>query len=216
MRTIRRATKRLIDIMLAVIAQLLLLPLFAVIALLVRRSSPGPVFFLQERAGLRGKPFRIFKFRTMLEQHDNHGVPLPDEKRITRIGRFLRATSIDELPQLLNIIRGEMSFIGPRPLPTKYLARYSAEQMRRHDVLPGMACYADVVLHRSVPDWETVFELDVWYVDHWSFWLDVRIFFCIAYMVLARKGVEQGASGQTPEFMPPSRDASRETQELPL
>jgi len=202
MKYLTRSIKRFADLLLAGIGIILLSPLLAVIALLIKCTSRGSVFFIQERVGLRGRPFHIYKFRTMLELRDAEGRFLPDQQRINTIGRFLRATSLDELPQLLNILQGQMSFIGPRPLPTSYLPRYSSEQMRRHEVLPGMASYADVILNRSVPDWETVFKLEVWYVNNWTLWLDLRIFVRIAVMVLLRRGAEQGANGQMPEFLP--------------
>ncbi len=195
------AIKRIADCAFALVSLILISPVLAVAALCIRLGSPGSVFFLQQRAGRDGKPFRIYKLRTMLNLYHPDGTPLPDEQRINAIGRILRATSIDEMPQLLNILRGEMTLIGPRPLPVVYLERYSPEQMRRHEVLPGMGSYADIVFNRSIPDWDKVFEADVWYVDHWNLWLDVRLFVGIAYMVLFRKGSEQGASGQIPVFM---------------
>ena len=185
---------------LSLVGLVVVAPVLAIAAVAVKCSSPGPVIFTQQRAGQAGKPFRIWKLRTMVDLRDDHGNLLPDEDRIAAVGRFLRTTSIDELPQLLNILKGDMSFIGPRALPVAYLPRYTPEQMRRHDVPPGMGSYADIVLNRSVPSWETVFQCDVWYVDHWSIWLDARLFLQIAYMVITRKGAEQGASGQMPEF----------------
>jgi lipopolysaccharide/colanic/teichoic acid biosynthesis glycosyltransferase len=205
-RGLARAIKRAADTVLATVGLVLASPVLAVSALLIRLASPGPVLFVQERGGWRGRPFRILKLRTMLELRDEQGVLLPDAQRINAVGHFLRKTSFDELPQLLNILRGEMSFIGPRPLPVAYLPRYSPEQMRRHEVLPGMGSYADVVHNRSVPNWAAVFASDVWYVDHWSLGLDVRLFFTIAVMVLGRKGSEQGATGAMPEFRPEGRE----------
>lgn len=172
----------------------------ALVALLVRiRLGPG-VIFRQQRPGLHGKAFVICKFRTMLEAYDEQGKPLPDKLRLTAFGRFLRSTSLDELPELVNVIRGEMSLIGPRPLVMQYLARYSPEQMRRHDVKPGMAGWAQVN-GRNALTWEQKFALDVWYVDHQTLWLDLKIMVLTAWKIAIREGISQPGQATAEEFM---------------
>jgi len=172
----------------ALLALMLLSPLLAVAALLVRLRLGSPVLFRQQRPGYRGKPFGLLKFRTMTNQRDANGELLPDAQRLTPFGRWLRSSSIDELPGLLNILRGEMSFIGPRPLLMQYLPLYSLEQARRHYVKPGFSGWAQIN-GRNAITWEEKFRLDIWYVDNQSFWLDVRIFVITIWKVLRREGI---------------------------
>lgn len=162
----------------------------AVLTLLVRWRMGSPVLFTQERPGLRGKPFRIFKFRTMSEARDTAGNLLPDAERLSPLGRFLRATSLDELPELLNVVRGEMSLVGPRPLLMEYMPLYTAEQARRHEVRPGVTGWAQVN-GRNALSWEEKFQLDVWYVDNVSIWLDLKIIWLTFEAVLTRQGINQ-------------------------
>lgn len=182
--------KRLFDIILAGAALVLLLPLILVCALVVRSILGSPAFFRQTRPGQHGKPFQMIKFRTMLDANDKHGNPLPDDQRLTRFGAFLRATSLDELPELWNVLKGDMSLVGPRPLLMEYLPLYSAEQMRRHDVRPGITGWAQVN-GRNALRWDEKFRLDVWYVDHQSFWLDLKILLLTVKKVFVREGIAQ-------------------------
>jgi lipopolysaccharide/colanic/teichoic acid biosynthesis glycosyltransferase len=199
-------SKRIFDLLIAVIVLVLASPLLLVVAVLVRLVHGSPVFFLHRRPGLHGKPFTLIKVRTMRDAVDSKGRPLPDAARLTRFGRLLRATSLDELPELVNVLRGEMSLIGPRPLLMQYLERYSPEQARRHDVLPGMTGWAQVNGRNNV-SWEEKFRLDVWYVDNWSFWLDLRIVFLTAWKVIAREGINEPGNATAREFMGTQEDA---------
>ena len=184
--------KRAFDLALASCATLALSPLILGVAVCLHFANKGAgVFFTQERPGKNGKIFKIVKFKSMTEERDAAGNLLPDEQRITRIGRFIRSTSLDELPQLFNILRGEVSVIGPRPLRVDYLPLYSREQARRHDVLPGVTGWAQVN-GRNAISWKRKFELDVWYVDHLSFALDLKILFLTALKVLKRSGINGG------------------------
>jgi sugar transferase EpsL len=183
-------SKRIFDIVAAALALLILSPALALLAILVRIYIGSPVLFLQKRPGYRGKPFSIVKFRTMTESHDAEGSPLSDSQRVTTLGRRLRELSLDELPELFNILRGDMSFVGPRPLLMQYLPLYSPDQFRRHEVHPGLTGWAQVN-GRNALDWPARFNLDVWYVEHWSFWLDMRILFITAWKVLKREGIRQ-------------------------
>jgi sugar transferase EpsL len=192
--------KRLFDLLVAIIGLLVISPVLLVIAILVRIFHGSPVLFGQKRPGLRGKPFRIFKFRTMTEARATDGNLLPDEQRLTPLGRFLRTTSLDELPELFNVLHGEMSLVGPRPLLMQYLERYSPEQARRHNVLPGITGWAQVN-GRNALTWEDKFRLDVWYVDHWSFWLDLKILFLTVSKVFKREGISQPGHATAEEFM---------------
>lgn len=192
--------KRLLDLTLVIPALIVLTPVMLLVALLIWRKMGAPVIFSQERAGLHGKPFRLLKFRTMTDARDARGRLLPDYQRITPLGRFLRSTSLDELPGLLNVLRGEMSLIGPRPLLVKYLGRYTVEQSRRHDVLPGVAGLP-AIFGRSEQNWDDILARDVWYVDNMSFWLDLKIIFRVLIVVLKRDGVRRSAEGFVPEFM---------------
>lgn len=183
-----RHRKALADRSAALLALLLLAPLLLLVALLVRWRLGEPVLFRQQRPGYRERPFWLLKFRTMTDRRDASGHLLPDAERLTPLGRWLRATSIDELPELFNILRGEMSFIGPRPLLMAYLPLYSPEQARRHDVVPGFSGWAQIN-GRNALSWEEKFRLDVWYVDHQSFSLDLRIFLITIWKVLRREGI---------------------------
>ncbi|MFC0666419.1 sugar transferase [Azotobacter chroococcum] len=180
--------KRLFDLLVATTALLLLAPLLLVLAWLVRRRIGTPVLFRQLRPGLHGRPFELLKFRSMREALDERGRPLPDAERLTPFGRFLRASSLDELPELWNVLRGDMSLVGPRPLLMEYLPLYTPEQARRHAVRPGITGWAQVN-GRNALSWEEKFRLDVWYVDHRSFRLDLRILLLTLKRVLAREGI---------------------------
>jgi lipopolysaccharide/colanic/teichoic acid biosynthesis glycosyltransferase len=193
-------SKRIFDLTLTAIGLVLLSPILLLIALAVRLAHGSPVLFTQLRPGRFGKPFYIYKFRTMTEARDAQGKLLPDAERLTRLGRFLRASSLDELPELFNVLRGEMSLVGPRPLLMQYLGRYSPEQARRHAVLPGITGWAQVN-GRNALTWEDKFRLDVWYVDHWSFWLDLRILGMTLWKVIKREGISQPGHATAEEFM---------------
>ncbi|HZR24007.1 MAG TPA: sugar transferase [Vicinamibacterales bacterium] len=194
--------KRLLDLSIAsAVLVLLALPL-AIVAVAVRVTLGRPVLFRQRRPGLRGEPFELLKFRTMVDLTDARGHALSDAERLTAFGRFLRATSLDELPELLNVIRGDMSLVGPRPLLMQYLDRYTAEQARRHEVRPGVTGWAQVN-GRNAISWEERFALDVWYVDHRSLWLDLKILALTAATVLRRDGVNQPGHATMPEYMGP-------------
>lgn len=186
----RRHLKRIFDICIASAALIALAPLLLVIAALVRLSLGTPVLFRQQRPGLHGKPFILLKFRSMTDACDADGNLLPDDQRLTRFGRFLRSSSLDELPELINVIRGEMSLVGPRPLLMEYLDRYTPEQMRRHAVRPGITGWAQVN-GRNAISWDQKFALDVWYVDHLSFWLDLHILALTVWRVARREGINQ-------------------------
>jgi lipopolysaccharide/colanic/teichoic acid biosynthesis glycosyltransferase len=193
-------SKRAFDFFLAALSLLLLWPILLVIALLVAIYHGTPVLFRQQRPGYKGKLFYINKFRTMSNARDKAGNLLPDAERLTPLGRFLRSSSLDELPELFNILQGEMSLVGPRPLLTQYLTRYSPEQSRRHDVLPGITGWAQIN-GRNALTWDEKFKLDVWYVDHWSFWLDVKILFLTFGKVFKREGISQPGHATAEEFM---------------
>lgn len=191
--------KRLTDIVFALLGLLLAsLPLLVLI-LLVRFKLGGPVFFRQRRAGLHGAPFEMIKLRTMTNATGHDGRLLPDAQRLTPFGRFLRASSLDELPELWNVLRGDMSMVGPRPLLLEYLPRYSQEQARRHEVLPGITGWAQVNGRNSL-SWEEKFRLDVWYVNHQSFWLDLRIILLTIRKVLVREGISAAGEATMTEF----------------
>lgn len=193
-------SKRLLDLLLASIGLILLTPLILGLVLLVAGQLGRPVFFRQRRPGYRGQPFEIYKLRTMSDVRDAYGNLLPDEERLTRLGRFLRMTSLDELPELLNVLRGEMSLVGPRPLLMQYLERYTPEQARRHEVLPGMTGWAQIN-GRNTLTWEDKFRLDVWYVDHRSLALDLKILFLTSWKVFRREGITQPGHATAEEFM---------------
>jgi lipopolysaccharide/colanic/teichoic acid biosynthesis glycosyltransferase len=193
-------SKRLFDLLATSLGLVVISPLLLLIALLVWIFHGRPILFAQKRPGYKGQPFYIYKFRTMNERRAPDGSLLPDAERITPLGRFLRTASLDELPELFNILRGEMSLVGPRPLLMQYLERYSPEQARRHDVLPGITGWAQVN-GRNALTWEDKFRLDVWYVDHWSFWLDIRILLLTLWKVLKREGIRQLGHATAEEFM---------------
>lgn len=186
----KHLTKRIIDILLSIICIILFSPIILLIAILVYINMGSPVIFKQLRPGLHGKPFYIYKFRTMKDLRDENGNLLPDEQRLTRFGAFLRSTSLDELPELINVLKGDMSLVGPRPLLMEYLDRYTPEQARRHEVKPGITGWAQIN-GRNAISWEEKFKLDVWYVDNWSIWLDLKILFITIYKVLKREGINQ-------------------------
>lgn len=191
--------KRVLDIILTLLGLLLFLPVMAVVALILYLKQGRPILFRQPRPGLGGKIFTLYKFRTMRNAADRRGRPLPDSQRLTRLGKFLRASSLDELPELFNVLRGEMSLVGPRPLLVEYLDRYSPEQARRHEVLPGITGWAQIN-GRNALTWEEKFVLDVWYVDHWSFWLDVKIIFLTFWKVIRRDGINAPGHATMEEF----------------
>ena len=184
--------KRFMDIFGAVFALLLLAPVLVAVTLLVRRQMGAPVLFRQTRPGLHGKPLQMVKFRTMRRAIDSQGVPLPDSERLTRLGRILRSTSLDELPEIWNVLKGEMSLVGPRPLLMEYLPLYSDEQARRHEVLPGITGWAQVN-GRNAISWNEKFALDVWYVDNRTIWLDSKIIWMTVKKVLIREGISAEA-----------------------
>ena len=192
-------SKRLFDLLVSIPGIILISPVLLIVSALVRIFLGSPVLFRQPRPGYKGRPFLIYKFRTMTDARGPDGEPLPDADRLTGLGRFLRTTSLDELPQLFNVLRGEMSLVGPRPLMMEYLPRYSPEQMRRHDVYPGMTGWTQVRGRNSLP-WEEKFKLDVWYVDHRSFWLDVLILFLTLGRVIRREGISQPGQATTEYF----------------
>ncbi len=200
--------KRVMDVTIALAALLLLAPVMLIIALLIRMKLGRPVIFKQERAGLHGKPFYILKFRTMTDARDESGQLLPDEQRMTPLGSFLRKTSLDELPELINVLRGEMSLVGPRPLRTYYLPLYTPHQARRHEVLPGITGWAQVNGRNSL-SWEERFELDVWYVDNQSLWLDIKILFLTVVKVLKREGISADGHVTMPRFTGSDQSSGR-------
>jgi sugar transferase EpsL len=193
-------SKRMMDLILAGIGLVVLSPILLLLALLVRLEHGSPVLFSQVRPGHFGKPFKIYKFRTMTDGRDWQGELLPDAERLTRLGRFLRNSSLDELPELFNVLRGEMSWVGPRPLLMQYLTRYTPEQARRHAVLPGITGWAQVN-GRNALTWEDKFRLDVWYVENWSIWLDIKILGMTVGKVLKREGISQPGHATAEEFM---------------
>src|SRR5262245_21815495 len=192
--------KRLFDVLLTVLFLLVGAPVVALVALCVRLRLGSPVLFCQQRPGLHGRSFTLLKFRTMTEARDGQGHFLPDAERLTPLGRFLRSTSLDELPEFLNVLRGDMSLVGPRPLLMKYLERYTPEQMRRHDVRPGITGWAQVN-GRNAITWEHKFALDVWYVDHLSCWLDLKIVVLTVWRILRRDGINAPGQATAQEFL---------------
>lgn len=182
--------KRIIDIFFSLLALVLLLPVFTLIAFQIRLIMGSPIFFCQLRPGYLGCPFKIYKFRTMSNTRDAHGNLLPDAARLTSLGRFLRSTSLDELPELINVLRGDISLVGPRPLLMEYLDLYTPEQARRHKVKPGITGLTQVY-GRNTLTWEQKFAFDVWYADHISFWLDSKIMALTVWKILKREGINQ-------------------------
>lgn len=191
--------KRLMDISASLILLVLLCPVFIVVAALIRVNLGAPVLFRQVRPGRDGVPFRMIKFRTMREAYDAAGNPLSDAERLTRLGRFLRAASLDELPELWNVVKGDMSLVGPRPLLMEYLPRYSAEQYRRHEMRPGVTGWAQVN-GRNALGWPEKFALDVWYVDNWSLWLDLKILAMTVLKVVVRQGISADGEATMSKF----------------
>jgi sugar transferase EpsL len=181
-------------------ALVLLAPVFAVLALAVRLKLGSPVLFRQQRPGLNGQPFTLAKFRTMTDTRDDEGNLLPDKERLTPFGQFLRSTSLDELPELHNVLRGEMSLVGPRPLLMRYLERYNGEQMRRHEAKPGITGWAQINGRNDVA-WEEKFALDVWYIDHTSLSLDLKIIALTFWRILRRDGISREGHATAPEFL---------------
>ena len=195
----KRFFKRLLGFLISLIALIIISPLLLVVGIWLHFANKGAgVFFLQERPGKDGKIFRVIKFKTMTDERDADGNLLPDEDRLTKVGKFVRSTSIDELPQLFNVLKGDMALIGPRPLLVQYLPLYSAEQARRHEVRPGISGWAQC--HgRNAISWTEKFKLDVWYVDHISLWTDIKVIFITIKKVLGRKDINS-ATAATMEF----------------
>lgn len=182
--------KRLFDIVCALGGLIILSPVLIICALLIRVNLGSPIFFRQKRIGKDNKEFEMIKFRSMKDAFDKNGNALPDEERMTKLGKVLRSLSLDELPELINILKGDMSLIGPRPLLVQYLPLYNERQIKRHDATPGLTGWAQVNGRNSL-SWSEKFELDVWYVENWSLWLDVKIFFMTFYKVFKREGISQ-------------------------
>lgn len=191
--------KRLLDLAGASVGLVLLMPAILIIAAAIRFALGAPILFRQQRPGLHGQPFMLYKFRTMTDARDSAGTLLPDEQRLTRFGRWLRSTSLDELPELLNVLRGEMSLVGPRPLLIQYLDRYTPEQARRHETRPGITGWAQIN-GRNAISWEERFKLDVWYVDHQSLLLDIRILALTVWRVIRREGISASGEATMPEY----------------
>lgn len=192
--------KRLFDVVLTLPAFLLLSPLLVFIGTGIRLAIGRPILFTQTRPGMGGRPFTLYKFRTMTNKRDADGYLLPDADRLTTLGRFLRSTSLDELPELFNVIKGDMSIVGPRPLLLRYLDRYSSKQARRHEVKPGLTGWAQIN-GRNAISWEEKFKLDVWYVDNQSIWLDLKIIALTISKVLRREGISQAGEVTMHEFL---------------
>jgi lipopolysaccharide/colanic/teichoic acid biosynthesis glycosyltransferase len=191
--------KRLIDLVITIPLLIVLVPLIGIIALIIRINLGKPVIFSQERPGLYGRPVTIFKFRTMFEARDARGNLLPDSARLTPLGRFLRSTSLDELPELINVLRGEMSLVGPRPLLPEYLPHYDNEANRRHEVLPGLTGWAQIN-GRNTLSWREKFALDVWYVDNRSLRLDIKIIALTLWKIIRREGISQAGQATVEKF----------------
>ncbi|WP_350203516.1 sugar transferase [Algiphilus sp.] len=196
---LKRGTKRSADFLAGGLGLVLLSPIIVLLALAIRIKLGSPVLFTQIRPGLHGQPFRMFKFRTMTDTRGPDGELLPDAERLTRLGRFLRASSLDELPELWNVLRGDMSVVGPRPLLMEYLPLYTPEQARRHEVRPGITGWAQVNGRNSL-SWEEKFELDVWYVDNRNVWLDLKILWLTVWRVLRREGISADGEATMPRF----------------
>jgi sugar transferase EpsL len=192
--------KRIFDLILVIPSLIVLSPVLIILYVLNAILLGTPVIYRQIRPGLRGEPFYIFKFRTMTDARDADGVLLADVVRLTSFGRFLRSTSLDELPELFNILKGDMSLVGPRPLLMQYLPRYTSEQARRHEVKPGLTGWAQIN-GRNAISWEEKFQLDIWYVDNWSLALDIKIIFLTIIKILKREGISQEGQATMSEFM---------------
>ncbi|OEH85514.1 sugar transferase [Desulfuribacillus stibiiarsenatis] len=191
--------KRLFDMIAALCLLIVLAPIILLTAIIIRITIGSPVVFKQQRPGLRGKPFFIYKFRTMTDECDSEGNLLPDEKRLTQYGKIIRKISLDELPQLWNVLKGELSLVGPRPLLMEYLDKYTPEQARRHDVKPGITGWAQVN-GRNAISWEEKFKLDVWYVDHYSFILDIKILCLTVWKVIKKDGITHQGHASMSKF----------------
>jgi lipopolysaccharide/colanic/teichoic acid biosynthesis glycosyltransferase len=196
---ISRIIKSLSDRIIAAIALILLFPIILVIAIAIYLQMGRPILFIQPRPGKNARIFNFYKFRTMTNEKDQEGNLLSDEKRLTAVGKFLRRTSLDELPQLWNILKGDMSFVGPRPLLVKYLERYTLEQARRHEVKPGITGLAQIRGRNSI-SWEEKFQFDIWYIDNWSLWLDLKILLLTVLKVVKQEGINQSGYATYPEF----------------
>lgn len=196
----RRHGKRMFDLLLTIPGALCISPIIFGTALVARWRLGSPVLFRQVRPGMHGRPFTMLKFRTMTDGRDESGALLPDDQRLTKLGRFLRSCSLDELPELWNVIRGDMSLVGPRPLLMQYLERYTAEQARRHDVRPGITGWAQIN-GRNALSWDDKFKFDVWYVDNCSLWLDIRILWTTFVKVMKREGISNKGCETMPEFL---------------
>ncbi len=192
--------KRAFDLAVAIPALIIFFPILVIIAVAIHRKMGGGIFFLQRRPGLHGKPFNILKFKTMSDAKDKNGNLLPDSERLTRLGSFLRSSSLDERPELVNVIFGDMSLVGPRPLLMQYIKRYNPEQARRHDILPGITGWAQVN-GRNAISWGDKFKLDVWYVDNHTVPLDIKILFMTVARVFKREGISQAGHATAREFM---------------
>lgn len=204
-------SKRIFDIIVTSIGLVIISPILLLVSLLVWWKHGKPILFTQKRPGYKEKPFFIYKFRTMTNRKDENGNLLPDEERITQLGHFLRSTSLDELPELFNVIRGEMSLVGPRPLLMQYLDCYTPQQKRRHHVLPGITGWAQI--HgRNTLTWEDKFNYDLWYVDNWSFWLDIRILWVTFWKVIKREGISQPGRATADEFTGSISEVDSQTQ----
>lgn len=191
--------KPIFDLVISVSLLVIVSPVVFIIAIVLFPSTNGRPFFTQQRPGKAQRIFKLIKFRTMRDAYDVQGVPLPDKERITRVGKFIRSTSLDELPQLINVLKGDMSLVGPRPLLVKYLPLYNNEQARRHDVKPGITGWTQINGRNSI-SWEKKFELDVWYVDHISFLLDIRILFITVVKVIKSKDIDSSVVNTMPPF----------------
>jgi len=196
--------KRLFDFVIAVIALIFLCPVLVIVGLKVRQKLGSPVLFIQVRPGIKGRPFKMLKFRTMLDTIDSRGIALPDIDRLTPFGAFLRSTSLDELPELWNVVRGEMSLVGPRPLLMEYLPLYSYQQFQRHNVRPGITGWAQINGRNNI-SWDEKFKMDRWYVENRSFWLDVKILAFTVKKVICRDGVNAPSDVTMPRFNGNSR-----------
>jgi lipopolysaccharide/colanic/teichoic acid biosynthesis glycosyltransferase len=196
---VSQLVKWVLDRLCAAIALLVLSPVILIVAIAIYIRMSSPIFFTQPRPGKNGVVFQFYKFRTMTSDRDSSGNLLSDEERLTAIGQFLRKTSLDELPQLWNVLKGDMSFVGPRPLMVEYLERYSPEQARRHDVMPGITGWAQIN-GRNTISWQQKFKLDVWYVDNWSWWLDLKILFLTVWKVVKKEGISQANHATVEDF----------------
>ena len=195
-----RLTKSIVDRLLAAVVLILLSPFITVLAIAIYFNMGSPIIFSQPRGGKNNSTFTFYKFRTMTDQKGSNGKLLPDMDRLTPLGEFLRQTSLDELPQLWNVFRGDMSFIGPRPFIAAYLDRYTPEQSRRHDVAPGITGWAQINGRNSIT-WEEKFALDLWYIDNWSLWLDLKILFLTVFKIVSKEGVDEDKNTTSTEFM---------------